>query len=190
MQSTKWPKNGTLLYLVARFLTANARRFGGSVPLHEFFDRHPEIDRKQVFDCLHTLRKHYGYYCKKTSNPMVISCALDWSEVKAVQVWVDDSNYKIVHQPIPDPRMFQPEVRRRYPIPARGTILFDIYTYVLRHRKNGVVDITNLCGRWGSKRVHNKFDVLREKYGLKIEWVDTHIFRVTKLPNPVLASDR
>lgn len=71
------------------------------------------------------------------------------------------------------PSRFSPSGRktiyRREPL--KGTLIGEIYRYLLVHRTKGtgVCNVQYLYDKYGSKKVHNYFRMLRRFYGFTIE---------------------
>lgn len=165
-----WPPLHSIANHLARFLVANARRYGGNVPLREFYEAYPLVDSSQVTDATAYLRKRYGYFCRKQKRQFVY-CALDWPHVTRTRLYDERGNWKWVYsKPIPDPLMLaSPHVKAKHPDPY--SILYRVFVYILRHRAPGTheLEASYLYQTYGgAKRVQGMFSRLNKFYGFNI----------------------
>jgi len=93
--------------------------------------------------------------------------------------------------PIPSPKRRYRELpaRPKYPMVEVTRSLTQVAYYLLRHRKDGVVNVAYLYRTLGPAVVSRQFQQLRAFYGFEITPANDlkgGDFRVRKLPNPVL----
>ncbi len=154
----KYPPSNTKISSLARFLTSNAMRFNGKIPIEALFSYYPKMGRDWVDAGCRQLRNTYSYYCAVRRG--FVFCAMRWP----------DAGYG--GEPTnTDPRLSAPPVKYKYRKgDDKDTLLYTIRTYVLRHRSPGthVLDAAWLFQKYGTRRIMRYFAVLNKSYGFHI----------------------
>lgn len=175
------PRRGTLLREVANFLL-QAPRYGSVVDVNPLFKQHGHMKVLKMFS---VLRSRYNFYVAAPGPNQ--GHLVGRFEVGLWPTYHEEPRFgQLVRIIKRDPRLMQLQVEHGRPLPflkepARGTVLHHVWKYVQDHRKENKVCITYLKERYGTRTVHNKLNVLRNKYGFVITSVEPNVMFIKKL---------